>query len=373
MKDYYGILGVDKKASDDDIKKAYRKVAVKYHPDKNPSKEAEDKFREASEAYEVLKDPSKKSNYDNYGSPDGPASSAYRHSYGGFKGEPFSYTEYFDMDSILKDFDWSGTSTNDAFSFNFSGAKKQANKGPVKKDGDHLKAKISITLEDVFMGTQKTIKYKRLVKCSDCDGTGSKNKKVNTCPKCNGDGRKSLFSFCTQCNGKGTVPEVYCSACQSSGLVQAIDQINFTIPKGLQDNSRLTLPGKGNEGTNGGATGSFIVYVSVAKQPTFTRVGDNLTTTVIVDHLDAILGTSVVIESFGGRKFNLKIEPGTNHGTTLKLAGAGLPVQGKDLLGDMLVTLKINFPSEISEEEKDLYVKLKELRNTKKGAINDNC
>jgi len=359
MKDYYKVLGIEKSASEEEIKKAYRKIAVRCHPDKNPSKEAETRFREATEAYEVLKDFSKRKNYDAYGSADGPS----------FRGGPFnSSSRYHNADFGNIHFDFEDMFSTAGFNLNDILRKKAY---AVKKDGASLQARIAISLEDVATGSQKTIKYRRTVKCSDCNGTGSKNKSTKTCDSCRGSGRSSGFGACAQCKGSGKIPEVHCYTCHAQGFVSSEDQIKIDIPKGVSDGDNLIAKGKGNESTEGGNNGDFIVLVSIAKHPVFTRIGDNLGVTAKIDHLQAILGDDFIVKTIYDTKVKIRIPPGTQPGDKLRVPGQGLPSRYSGLSGDMLVVLQVCVPKSITEEEKELYLKIKEMKDTSTGDNNE--
>jgi molecular chaperone DnaJ len=368
MKDYYSILGVDRKASDEEIKRAYRKLAVKYHPDKNTSKEAENTFREASEAYEVLKDSSKRSNYDLYGSPD----TRTKKSYSGFDYSPFSKNPFYKSTG-----GWH-TSGEWGFEFDYENIfdtfnRQEASRGPSKKNGANLQARIAITLEEVATGTRKTIKYKRLKKCPDCAGTGSKNKIKKACIACKGSGRSlGGLAPCAQCRGKKEVPEVFCHSCNSEGFVNIQDQVTFEIPKGVNDDNNVTITGMGHEGEDGASDGDFIVFISIQKHSRFTRIGDNLGITVSIDYLDALLGTTIPIETIYGSKLNVKIPPGAQPGSKLRISGVGLPNRSSGVNGDLFVVIQIAINKyDLSEEEKELYQKIRDIRDRKAGSKDD--
>jgi molecular chaperone DnaJ len=346
----YTVLGVTKDASEEDIKKAYRKIAIKNHPDKNPNnKGAEERFREASEAYSILKDPKKRKNYDSFGDPDVKS----------WGGSPFG-SRGFDR-GFGGGFDINFEDIFTQFNMGFGAQGRQKASDVV--NGETLQARVSVTLEEVANGATKNIKYRRNIKCPDCGSTGSKNRKRKTCNSCMGSGRSVGGAACARCKGMGTIPEVVCYTCHGNGYITDTETIEVGIPKGvLQDNS-LTLHNKGNEGLRGGNSGKFVVSVEVAKHPDFTRVKDDLAKTVFVDYFTAVLGGKIIVRTIYGTNIRLSIPPGTGIGTKLRVPGQGLPNINSGLNGDMMVLVNIDVPdrSRLSAEELDLYEKLKEL------------
>jgi len=357
MMNPYTTLGIDRTASEDEIKKAYRKIAIKCHPDKNPSKEAEDKFRKATEAYDILKDPVKRKNYDTYGSTEG----SFFGFGGGFSKSSRDYSNFNFEDLFTSTFG----NSNDPFGFNINDILKNQQRSQYqyrKKEGSTLQARISLTLEEVATGCRKNIKYKKKITCIECGGTGAKKGYSKFCSSCGGSGQ--LFgTTCIHCGGRGKIIDSPCDTCYGEGLFTITEEINFDVPPGVSEDNNLTLKGMGNESPDGGTPGDFVVYVSVQKHEKFTRIKDDVSITLSLDHIDAVLGTMKIVETIHKTKIKLKIPPGTQPNYKMRVPGQGLPNRYSKINGDMLILVDIKIPKSIGEEEKKLYQKLKELRD----------
>jgi molecular chaperone DnaJ len=355
-KDYYKILGVEKNASQDDIKKAYRKLAIKYHPDKNPGdKKAEEKFKEASEAYEVLGDEKKRADYDN------PASNF------DFKASGGPDFGNMNFDEIFKHF--GGFGGFDDFGFTSK---------PKEVKGKSLKIKVELTLEEIFNGVNKKFNIKRFEKCDHCGGSGmTPESRKKTCKSCGGTGtvfststdgfmRMSMRQGCPTCGGSGYVIENPCSHCGGTGIVQKVSTVDIKIDKGILPGNEIRYAGLGNAAPNGkGPNGDLFVLIVEKPHNLFDREGDNLIFNIEVPVIDAMLGCEVVVPTIEGKKLTAKIPQGTIDGTTLRFKGYGLQALGKATRGDMLGVVKLILPTKLNKEEKEILSKLKESENFK--------
>ncbi|MCL2183798.1 MAG: molecular chaperone DnaJ [Chitinispirillia bacterium] len=363
--DFYELLGVSKTASDDEIKKAYYKLAVKYHPDKNPGdKEAEAKFREATEAYEILKDSKKRAQYDQFGhaafeTPSG------GYGYGGFSGAGF------DISDALRAFmnDFGGAESIFENMFGFGGGRGRRGGGGSK--GNNLQVRLALTLEEIAAGVKKTIKVRRQDRCEGCGGSGSKTGKRVTCGKCNGSGRvrhvaNSFFgqmiqeSACPVCKGDGQTAADPCPMCGGSGLNQVETTVSVDIPAGVSEGNYITVPQKGDAGRGGGPSGDLIVVLQEKPHDRFTRHGADLLYDMEITFSEAALGCSKIIETFDN-KVSLKIPNGTQSEKVFKLKEKGLPVLHTRKQGDLLVRVRVKTPEKLSKQEKDLFEKLAKL------------
>jgi len=369
-RDYYEVLGVDKNASKEDIKKAYRKMAMKYHPDRNPdNKEAEEKFKEAAEAYEVLHDDDKRAKYDRFGH-DGLKGAAG----GGFEG-------FNDVNDIFSHFSdifgsafgggGSGGGGSSIFDDFFGGGSSQrTSRRTGGTAGSDLKVTIKLTLNEIATGTSKKIKLKRYQKCSICGGTGAKTSNAfQTCSVCGGSGEvrqvsRSVFGQfvnitpCSNCGGTGRVISDPCNACKGEGRVYGESTIKVNIPAGVHDNSYMTLRGEGNAGKNGGPSGDLIVVFKELPHEFFVRDGDNIIYNLYVSFPEAALGAEVEVPTLTGRA-KLKIEPGIEAGKFLKMREKGIQHLNRHGAGDQLVKVHIHVPKRVTSKEKEL---LKELQ-----------
>ncbi len=365
-RDYYEVLGIDKNASEDDIKKAYRKIAIKYHPDRNPgNKEAEEKFKEAAEAYDVLHDPKKRQQYDQFGF-DGLNMGGF----GGFSGGGFSMDDIFSMFGDV----FGGRGGFGGFS-GFGGGGRQA----ANHRGSDLRLKVKLTLQEVATGVTKKFKVKKDVACPHCHGTGAEEgSKSETCPTCHGSGvvvrtTQSLFglmqtqSVCPTCQGEGTIIKNKCHECHGSGIVKGEEVVEIKIPAGVAEGMVVNVPGKGNAGIHNGAPGNIQVFIEEEPNDIFVRDGENILYNLLLDFPTAALGGTAEIPTVDGSKVKIKIEPGTQPGKTLRLRDKGLPpVQGYGReIGDLIVNVSVYVPKELSREEKKMLEELKKSDNFK--------
>lgn len=345
-RDYYDVLGVAKNASEADIKKAYRKMAIKYHPDKNPGdKEAEDKFKEAAEAYEVLSDAQKRSRYDQFGHA-GMGGGA-----GGFGGGGMN------MEDIFSHF-------GDVFGGHFGGGSRRGD-GERRVKGTNLRVKIKMTLEEIHDGVNKKIKVNKLVNAD--------NVTFKTCTTCNGSGvitrvsqtflgAMQTQSTCHTCHGAGKMIDKKPAGSDENGLVRKEEVIELDIPAGVEDGMQLSVTGKGNAGPFNGVPGDLIVVIEEIAHPELRREGENIHSEVFINFADAVLGTSVEVPGIKA-KAKIKIEPGTQSGKVLRLRGKGIPnIQGYGS-GDQYVHINIWTPTKVSKEEKELLEKLQNSEN----------
>ena len=351
-RDYYEVLGVDKNASEEDIKKAYRKIAIKYHPDRNPgSKEAEEKFKEAAEAYDVLHDPQKRQQYDQFGF-DGPMGG-----FGGFNGGGFSMDDIFSMFGDV----FGGRGGFSGFS-GFGGGSRQ----PAQHRGSDLRLKVRLSLQEVATGVTKKFKVRKDVTCSHCHGTGAEDGSgTETCPTCHGSGvvtrtTQSLFgmmqtqSVCPTCQGEGKIIKNKCHECHGTGIVKGDEVVEIKIPAGVAEGMVVNVPGKGNAAIHNGIPGNIQVFIEEEPNSSFVRDGSNLIYNLLLDFPTAALGGTAEIPTVDGSKVKIKIEPGTQPGKTLRLRDKGLrEVQGygRDT-GDLIVNISIYVPKELSKDEK---------------------
>ena len=358
-RDFYEVLGVGKNASADEIKKAYRKLAVKYHPDKNPGdKSAEEKFKEAAEAYSVLSDPDKKARYDQFG-------------HAGVEGAGPDFSGGFgNLNDILNDLFGGGFGGFSGFS-GFGGGRGQRQQRVQR--GRDIRVRVKLTLEEIAKGVEKEISIEKSVPCTDCGGRGAKNSSdIKTCPACHGTGqvervvRQGFFqsvtySTCQQCGGEGKVISNPCRSCNGTGLVRKRETIEVKIPAGVEAGMQLTVPGAGNAAKNNGINGDLLVVIEEIEHPELKRDGNNLYYTKIISLPDAILGTETEVPCLDG-PYRIKIDAGTQSGTVLRLRGKGLPtVNGYGGTGDMYVKIGVWIPKKLSKEEKSL---VESLRNS---------
>lgn len=357
-RDYYDVLGVSKDASEDEIKKAYRKIAIKYHPDRNPgNKEAEEKFKEAAEAYDVLHDPQKRQQYDQFGF-NGPGGS----DFGGFSGN---------MDDIFSMF-------GDIFGGRAGfGGFSSGNRRPQQFRGNDLRLKVKLSLTDVAHGVTKKFKVRKDVACSYCHGSGAEDgSSAETCPTCHGSGivthtTRSIFGMmqtqgvCPNCNGEGKIIKNKCHHCGGSGIVKGEEVVEINIPAGVSEGMIVNVPGKGNAAMHNGINGDIQVYIEEEENDTFARDGNNLIYNLLLDFPTAALGGEVEIPTIEGGKVNVKIESGTQPGKVLRLKGKGLPaVKGYGQgTGDLIVNISIFVPKTLTHEEKEALLKFKNSEN----------
>lgn len=367
-RDYYDVLGVAKGASAEEIKKAYRKLAIKYHPDKNPDdKSAEDKFKEAAEAYEVLSSPEKKQRYDQFGHAGvgGAASGGY--SGGGGMNMEDIFSQFGDI------FGGGGGSPFDSF---FGGGQSRGGGGRRVAKGTNLRIKVKLTLDEIAKGAEKKIKVNKQISCKTCDGTGAKDKSsVSTCKTCGGSGsvrrvtntilgQMQTTATCPTCHGSGQQITAKCNVCHGDGTVRGEETISINIPAGVSEGMQLSMAGKGNAAPNGGIPGDLIILIEEVPHETLKREGNNIVYDLHISIPDAALGASVEVPTIDG-KAKIKIEPGTQSGKLLRLKGKGIPEVNSYHRGDQIIHVNIWTPKALNSEERALLEKLKESANFK--------
>lgn len=357
-RDYYEVLGVSKSATADEIKKAYRKKAIQYHPDKNPGdKEAEEKFKEAAEAYDVLSDEQKRQRYDQFGHAafSGAGGGGGYGGFGGFGGGGFSMN----MDDIFEHF-------GDIFGGHFGG--RGGSRGGTPR-GTNLRVRVKITLEEAATGVEKKIKLNKKVTCSHCNGTGAENPSdLETCSVCGGTGRvvrttQSFFgpmqtqTTCSACHGTGKVIKKKCHKCGGEGLETSPEVVSINIPAGIYDGAQLAMKGYGNAAPNGGSNGDLYIIVEVEEHKDLIRNNDDLIYNLMLPLTVAVLGDEVVIPTLEG-KVKIKIKPGTQPGEVLRLRNKGVPSLNGYGRGDLLVNIGVYIPERLSSEEKEMFSKM---------------
>ncbi|MDY6240692.1 MAG: molecular chaperone DnaJ [Prevotella sp.] len=366
-RDYYEVLGVSKDASEDEIKKAYRKLAIKYHPDRNPGdKEAEEKFKEAAEAYEVLHDPDKRRQYDQFGF-NGPQGG-----FGGFGGGGMDMDDIFTMFGDI----FGGHSGFGGFG-GFGGGGQQHSQRVYR--GSDLRLKVKLSLQDIASGVTKRFKVREDVTCEQCKGTGAEGgAQPETCPTCHGSGMvsrsvRSMFGImttqteCPTCHGEGTVIKNKCKACDGTGVVKGDKIVEVNIPAGVEEGMVLNVHGKGNAGPHNGVPGDIQVLIEEEKSDTFVRDKQDVIYNLLLDFPTAALGGDAEIPTIDGKKIALKIAPGTQPGNVVRLRGKGLPAvkgygSGK---GDIVVNMSVFVPKTLDKNERKAIEQLRESENFK--------
>ena len=370
-RDYYEVLGVDKTASEDEIKKAYRKIAIKYHPDRNPgNKEAEEKFKEAAEAYDVLHDPQKRQQYDQFGF----AGQGGAGGFGGFGGASMNMDDIFSMFGDI----FGGHAGGFGGFGGFGGGQRR----PQQHRGSDLRLKVKLTLQEISTGVTKKFKVRKDVVCQHCHGSGSADGGASeTCPTCHGSGvishtTQSIFGMmqtqgvCPTCNGEGKIIKNKCHECSGTGVVKGEEVVEINIPAGVIEGMVVNVPGKGNAGRRNGIPGDIQVFIEEEPNDTFVRDGNDLIYNLLLDFPTAALGGDVEIPTIEGTRLRVKIEPGTQPGKTLRLRSKGLPaVQGYGSgKGDMVVNISSYVPKTLSRDEKKALEKMKDSDNFKGDA-----
>lgn len=365
-RDFYEILGVGKSASADEIKKAYRKVAMQYHPDRNPgNKEAEEKFKEAAEAYEILSDTDKKAQYDRYGH-----AGVSGNGRGGFGGG-----HNMNMDDIFSQFgDIFGDDVFGSF-FGGGGGQRRGGGGRARGvRGSNLRVRIKLNYEEIAKGASKTIKVKKYVSCNTCGGTGAKDKSsMQTCGTCGGTGQvrrvqntflgqMQTVTTCPTCNGEGSTIAHKCTACKGEGRVYGEENITIDIPAGVQEGMQLNVSGKGNMGERGGAPGDLIVLIEEEAHPQLHRDGLNVAYDLHISFPDAVFGIQAEVPTIDGRA-KIKIPPGTQSGKVFRLKGKGFPAVQSYEKGDQLIYVNVWTPQHLTSEEKAMLEKLQQGQN----------
>ena len=371
-RDYYEVLGVNKNATDDELKKAYRKLAKKYHPDANPDnkKEAEEKFKEVNEAYETLSDPQKRRMYDQFGA-DGPQG------FGGGQG-PFGQGGYYSYSSSgfngFDDFGDLGDIFSSFFGGGFGGrASSRKQNGPRK--GADLNLRMEITFEQAFSGVEKEITVTRNETCDNCHGTGAKpGTSVTKCTMCNGTGQVTQVQntilgqmqtrrTCTACHGTGEVIKEPCDICHGRGTVRKQPRIKVKIPAGIDDNQTVVLRGEGEPGEKGGPKGDLYITVRIKKHSIFTRSGNNVMCEVPITITQATLGADLEIPMVDGTKEIYKIPDGTQTGTKFVIKNKGFKSVNSSSVGDFVFTVKVQTPKKLTKEQRELLVQLAKTMN----------
>ncbi len=358
-RDYYEVLGVERNADADTIKKAYRKAAIKYHPDKNPGdKEAEEKFKEAAEAYDVLSNEDKRARYDRFGHAGvGGAAGGGAGGFGGFGGGGFT------MDDIFEQF-------GDIFGGAFGGGRSRGRSQRVNRGSD-IRVTVKLTLQEIAEGVTKKLKVNKTVVCDQCGGSGAKDKNAfQTCSTCQGSGyvitvQNSMFgrmqtqSVCPTCGGAGRIITEKCSKCGGEGTERGQEIIEVKIPAGVGEGMALTVSGKGNAARRGGQNGDLLVVIEEEYNPQLVRDGNDLIHNMNITVTTALLGGEVEVPTIDG-KARIKIAPGTHSGKVLRLRGKGLPDVNGYGRGDIMVVVDITIPDELNREERELIEKLSE-------------
>jgi len=349
-RDYYEVLGVGKSATDKELKKAYRKLAIKYHPDKNPDdKGAESKFKEAAEAYEVLNNPDKRARYDQYGHA-GLEGGGFG---GGFGGGGMN------MDDIFSQF-------GDIFGSAFGGGGFGGSRGGRRRSrGSNLRVRVKLTLEEIANGVEKKIKIQKDVGCDDCNATGAENGNLSTCGQCNGSGqrvqivntplgRMQTSSTCNACNGQGETASSACGTCSGQGVVKNADEVSIKIPAGVEDGMQLSVSGKGNVAPRDGIAGDLIVLIEEIPHEDLKRDGKNLHYDLYISYSDAVLGCNPEIQTISS-KVKIKLDEGIQSGKILRLRGKGLPSVDRYGTGDLLVHVNVWTPQNIDKKQRAFF------------------
>jgi len=351
-RDYYEVLGVTKGATEKELKKAYRKLAIKHHPDKNPDdKNAEAKFKEAAEAYEVLNDSNKRARYDQYGHAGLEG--------GGFGGGGFGGGGM-NMDDIFSQF-------GDIFgsAFGGGGGFGGSRGGRRRSRGSNLRVRVKLTLEEIANGVEKKIKIQKNVGCDDCNATGAENGNLSTCRQCNGSGqtvqivntplgRMQTSSTCNACGGQGETAASACGTCTGQGVVKKAEEVSINIPAGVEDGMQLSVSGKGNIAPRGGIAGDLIVVIEEIAHESLKRDGKNLHFDLYIGYADAVLGCNPEIQTISS-KVKIKLDAGIQSGKILRLRGKGLPSVDRYGTGDLLVHVNVWTPQELTKDQKEFF------------------
>ena len=355
-RDCYDVLGVTKSSSKEEIKKAYRKLALKYHPDKTKGdKASEEKFKEASEAYHILSDEKRKTNYDQFGHAAFEGAGGGGQGSGGF--DTSSFSDIFE--DFFGDFGGSGSSRS-------SGNR-----------GNDLRYDVSISLENAYKGIEKNVKYTTYKLCSSCSGSGAaKDSKPIKCDYCSGRGKvrtnQGFFTVqqtCPQCSGYGETIGKPCGTCSGNGKVQTNENVTVKIPKGVDDGTRIRVSGKGEAGSKGGSSGDLYLFISIDNHEIFKRSEENLYYELPINFTDAALGATVEVPSIDGGKSKIKIPTGTQHGKQFRLKGKGMPILRRTLLGDLYIRIITEVPVSLSKRQKEILEEFKKLEEAKPNPV----
>ncbi len=369
-RDYYEILEVGKDATPDELKKAYRKQAIKFHPDKNPGKkDAEEKFKEAAEAYEVLSDQNKRQRYDQFGHAG--MGNGGGGGYGGFGGGGMSMEDIFSHFGDI----FGNSGGNDPFSSFFGGG--GGRRGKTVNRGSNLRVKVKLTLEEIAHGVEKKIKVTKYISCNTCKGTGAKDgSSFSTCSTCRGSGHVSRVTStflgqmqttqtCPNCGGEGQIITDKCTDCSGNGVIKGEEVISIQIPAGVSEGMQLSMGGKGNAAARGGVAGDLLIQIEEIRHAKFERDGNNLLYQHYITFSEAALGSNAEVPTIDG-KVKVKIEPGTQSGKVLRLRGKGInSINAYEGKGDLLISIVIWTPKTLSKEEKNILEKLGNSENFK--------
>ena len=354
-RDYYEILGVDRGASKDDIKKAYRKVAVANHPDRNPGdKRAEERFKEATEAYEVLADDKKRQAYDQFG-------------FAGVEGMTGGGPQ--DFSTVFRDFEDVFGDFGGIFDSWFGGGRRRGSRRENVQRGSDLRYDLEVDFEKAVFGTKAEVSYSKEIACDRCKGAGAEpGSGSKTCPTCNGAGQVrrssgffSIASSCPTCSGEGSIVEKPCSKCGGSGLLKKKQKINVTIPAGVEDGRRIRIPEQGDAGPRGGPSGDLYVVIRVRAHEFFERDGHDVYCVIPITYTQAALGAELHVPTLEDKRVKVKIPPGTQNNKILRLRGEGIPQPGSGRRGDMYIRILVTVPQKLSSKAKTLLNNLAEL------------
>ncbi len=354
-RDYYEVLGVDKNASADDIKKAYRKLAMKYHPDRNPGdKEAEEKFKEANEAYDVLSNEDKKAKYDRFGHAAFDPASGAGGGFGGFGG----FEGGFDFGDIFSSFFGGGSSRSQA-------------RQNMPQEGDDIGTRVTISFEEAAFGCKKEVSFARIEECSDCHASGAaKGTSPETCPNCKGKGynivnQQTMFGYtqtqktCTQCRGRGKIVKTPCQNCNGKGYIKVTKKLEVTIPAGIDSMQRIILRNQGSAGRNGGPNGSLVIEVTVRPHKTFTRDGNDIYCEIPISFAQAALGAVIEVPLLNGKSELFDLPESTQTGTSFTLKGKGIPdINNPKRVGNLIFTVIVETPRNLTSEQKKYLTEL---------------
>jgi molecular chaperone DnaJ len=360
-KDYYEILGVARTASAEELKKAYRKLALKYHPDRNQgNKDAEEKFKQVAEAYEILKDDEKRAAYDRFGHRAFDGMGNHGGGFGGAGGFEFN-GDFSDLSDVLNGF----------FGDMMGGGRRQQSRSASIRGSD-LRYNLEINLEEAFVGIKKTIKFRALVKCEECNGHGSKAPGAQvTCSTCHGSGRvraqQGFFTVersCTTCAGHGKIIKDPCSKCHGEGRYGKEKEIIVNVPKGTDEGTRIRIEGEGEAGFRGGSAGDLYIFVSLKKHPFFNRDGSEIYCSVPLKFTTAALGGNIEVVGLDGNSIKVVVPAGTQNATQLRLRGKGMPVIKSGRVGDMIVRLNVEVPVNLTKKQKELLEEFDRISGT---------
>ena len=362
-RDYYEVLGVGKSATEDEIKKAYRTLAKKYHPDMNPGdKDAEIKFKEVNEAYAILSDSEKKSKYDRFGHDafDPTSGGGGYGGFGGFSGADFDF--------------------GDIFSSFFGGGSTSSSRANIPREGDDIASRIAVSFEEAAFGCKKEVNFARIENCPDCKGSGAESQSdIEKCPECNGLGRVSVRQqtmlgymqtqrTCQRCSGRGKIIKNPCKNCNGKGRVRINKKLEVNIPSGIDDRQNIILRGQGSAGLNGGPNGDLIIEVRVKEDKIFERDGNNIYCEVPVTFAEATLGAEIDVPVLGGGTEKYKIPEGTQSGTTFTLRNKGIPDINTKRKGDLIIKVAVETPKNLNSKQKELLLAFAESLGENNGS-----